>query len=129
MNDKTVTVDFSPDELQILNDVMLDRCMTMVDVVNRQKEGAGLQKLMQFAKVSVGTQQRIFKNAATGSNEWPENMLQFIKGVVEESLKGVTELKELAFRNGLEDAVTLSTVHFCMTGILAKIPEPSRIIV
>lgn len=131
MNENKLTaVAFTPPELTILNNILVEHCMSMVELVNSQEAGsANLGRALNMMKASVSTQQFIFNNAVSGLSLYPQTMLNFIKALVSTAIEGIAELKEMAFRNGMDEAVKLSETHDLMKSIIEKIPEPSRIIV
>lgn len=125
---KTVEFKLTPAESFLLNNILVEHCMSMVEVVNSQPTKEAAAKAMGMLKVSVTTQQFLFSNVANGTHDMPEPMVQFYRPLVESALEALTEVKSAALSSGDLSAFQMSETEDLLKSILGKIPSESRII-
>lgn len=126
---KLVEFDLAPHEAFLLNNILVEHCMSMVEVVNSQPTEEAAAKAMEMLRVSAMAQQCLFSNTAKRETTYPEPIILFYRPIVEAAFEAFKEVKDQALASGDLSALKMGETEDLLASILKKIPEPSRIIV
>lgn len=127
---KTIDLALTPEEAYALNNILVENCMSMVEVVNAQPNAEQAAKAMQLLRISQTGQQYLFDNIQKGATDFSENVCQFYRHVVAAARAAMDEAKKGATEKGqLDNVFQIGTLIERLDSILKKIPEESRIIV
>ena len=128
---KTSDIDFTEVELALLNNVILDHCLSLVELVNEQKTEENYKKAMTIMQASIAAQHLLFSNAVKGEKSFPEPIYLVFRSLVEHAIETLIEIKERLVTAGGVDIGQIGQISEnteTLKSILSKIPEESKII-
>jgi hypothetical protein len=125
---KKIKLTLGKDEKGIVNNVLLENCMRMTDVLRGQTSKEGHEQVMQILQVTVSIQQNFFSACLEDEVEMPEQMVHFIKPILEGSLENLKGVKENLIKSGDPNGFAAANFYEILNNIVNKFPNPSVII-
>jgi len=123
---KTKKLELSNEEAKLLNNILVEHCMSVVELLNTCKTKQDHDNTLKIIQSSVFSQQTLFAQVVSREYEFGEGFLDFLNAIIEAAIEYLKEIKEKT--NDILQNVTLSTNIDLLEGIIKKIPEKSLII-
>jgi hypothetical protein len=125
---KTIEIKLEKDEKRLVNNVLLENCMSLTDLLREQKTQKGAESIVQIIQASMGCQQSFFAACLEEKLEIPEAMGQFIKPILEGAHESLAGIKEKLIKSGDRDGFVVASTVEILANIINKFPNPSVII-
>ena len=71
------------DEAKLMNNVLVENCMNMVEVMNSASSPEDAQNSVKLVQSSVLAQQTLFAQTVGGTYEFGEGLLDYLKSITE----------------------------------------------
>jgi len=120
-------------ESHALNAVLVENCMSMVELFSIQKEPEGQKQAQLLVEMSLASQQSLFTKVLRQKDTYPKTLALFTRSVVESSVERMEGLKEQMVKEGDKKGFELGERQTTLKSVIKKIndedKEESKIIV
>ena len=125
---ENIELTLQKDEKALINNILLENCMSMVDLLAEQKTEKNIENVLQVMQTTIACQHKFFLSCLEESLEVPEAMAYFVKPILEGALENLKEVKKKFIRQGDQRGFSVSSTCEVLSSLIMKFPNPSLII-
>lgn len=123
-----ITVKLEKDEQCLINNVVLENCMGLTDILRDQKEEKGAREVMQVIRGTMIAQEVFFASCVNGNDEYPESVMTMIRPILQGAADNLNDMKQKLIKSGDPNGFQVASTAEILGNIIKKIPNKSLII-
>ncbi len=123
-----IKIKLEKDEQCLINNVVLENCMGLTDILRDQKEEKGAREVMKVISATMVAQQVFFASCLNGNDEYPESVMTMIKPILQGALDNLNEMKGKLIKAGDPNGFQVASTAQLLNNVILKIPNKSLII-
>lgn len=126
---KTIKLELENDEKCLINNILVEHCMGMGDVLRIQTTREAAEQVLKTIEASLLVQQVFFAFSVSGNNEISDSITNFLKPLLEQACDQLEGIKEELVKKGDPNGLQVVSTVEILRNIILKIPNQSLILV